>query len=169
MGKAPARKENKIQAKFNLHKDFLLALLLFILLVSIYCLTYSGTFITDDEHILASRTLSLSFDENVNNSRVYGNSRLFFLSNLSPEYAASAMNVEPAQSVFGSILARISVILNIGHIQTIYILNIGVIAFTAVVLFLVTRFLEYSKFTAFCVGILFGLGTMVALYQNVLS
>jgi len=166
MGKAPARKENKIQAKFGLHKDSSLALLLFVLLVSIYCLTYSGTFITDDEHILASRTLSLGFDENVNNDRVYGNSRLFFLSNLSPEYAASAMNVEPAQAFFGSLLARISVLLNIGHIQTIFIFNIGVIAFTAVVLFLVTRFLGYSKFTAFCVCILFGLGTMVWPYTK---
>ena len=113
MGKAPVRKKNnKIQARFDLHGDFSLALLLFVLLVAIYCLTYSGTFITDDEHILTSRTLSLSFDDNVNNSRVYGNSRLFFLSNLSPEYAASAMNVEPGQAVLGSILARMSVLLN---------------------------------------------------------
>jgi len=166
MGKAPARTEDTIQAKIDLHENFSLALLLFILLVSIYCLTYSGTFITDDEHILASRTLSLSFDENINNDRVYGNSRLFFLSNLSPDYAASAMNVEPVQAVFGSVLARISMILNIGHIQTIFILNIGVIAITAVVLFLVTRFLGYSKFTAFCVGILFGLGTIVWPYTK---
>lgn len=159
MGNAPERKDTKMQLKFDLHEDYSLVLLLFILLVSIYCLTYSGTFITDDEHILASRTLSLSFDENVNNDRVYGNSRLFFLSNLSPEYAASAMNAEPGQAALGSILARLSVLLNMGHIQTIFILNIGVIAFTAVVLFLVTRFLGYSKHTAFCVGILFGLGT----------
>jgi len=159
MGKVPVRKDNKIHARFDLHDDISLALLLFVLLVTIYCLTYSGTFITDDEHILASRTLSLSFDENVNNSRVYGNSRLFFLSNLSPEYAASAMNVEPGQAVLGSILARMSVLLNIGYIQTIFLLNIWAIAFTAVILFLITRFLGYSKFTAFCVGILFGLGT----------
>jgi len=159
MGKVPVRKDNKIQARFDLHDDISLALLLFVLLVTIYCLTYSGTFITDDEHILASRTLSLSFDENVNNSRVYGNSRLFFLSDTSPEYAASAMNVEPGQAVLGSILARMSVLLNIGHIQTIFLLNIWAIAFTAVILFLITRFLGYSKFTAFCVGILFGLGT----------
>ena len=82
MGKTLVRKENKIQEKFELHKDFSLILLLFVLLAAVYCLTYSGTFITDDEHILASRTLSLSFDENVNNNRVYGNGRLFFLSNL---------------------------------------------------------------------------------------
>ena len=148
-----------MQAKFDLHKDFSLALLLFVLLATIYCLTYSGTFNTDDEHILASRTLSLSFDENLNNNRVYGNSRLYFLSNLSPEYAASAKNVEPGQSVIGSILASTSVILNVGRIQTIFLLNIGVIAFTAVILFLITRFIGYPKATAFIVSILFGLGT----------
>lgn len=159
MGKAPVRKDKKLKTRFDLHEDLSLALLLFVLLATIYCLTYSGTFITDDEHILASRTLSLSFDESVNNRRVYGNSRLFFLSNLSPEYSASAMNVEPAQAVIGSFLARTSILLNVGHVQTIFLLNIWVIAFTAVILFLVTRFLGYSKFTAFWVGILFGLGT----------
>jgi len=161
MRRTSARKGNKTQENFDLHKDFSLILLIFILLVSIYCLTYSGTFITDDEHILASRTLSLSFDEEINNNRVYGNSRLFFLSNLSPEYAASAMNVEPAQAVIGSILARISLLLKVGHVQTIFLLNIWVIASTAVILFLITRYLGYSKFTAFLVGVLFGLGTNV--------
>jgi len=159
-------KVSRWRAKFERHRDFSLALSLFVLLVSIYSLTYSGTFITDDEHILASRTLSLAFDEQVNNTRVYGNTRLYFLSTLSPDYSASAMNVEPGQAVLGSVLARMSELFNIGHIQTLYLLNIWVIAFTAVILFFTTRLLEYSKRTSFYVGILFGLGTIVWPYTK---
>ena len=152
--------------KLNRHTNLSLSLLLFVLLTTIYSITYSGTFIADDEHILSSRTLSLAFDEKINNNRVYGNSRLYSLSTLSPEYAASAINVEPGQAVIGYPLAHLAAFLKVGRIQTLFLLNIGVVAFTAVVLFGAARFLGYSKRTAFTVGILFGLGTMAWSYTK---
>jgi hypothetical protein len=100
-----------------------IALLLLALLISIYSLTYSGTFITDDEQILASRTLSLAFDGSVNDTRVYGNSRVFALSSLASEKAVQALNIEPGQEFLGAILAQLSQLLHTGQVQTIFLLN----------------------------------------------
>ena len=155
------RTHSQFSGGFEKHKDISLAFLLFVLLSAIYCLIYSGTFITDDEHILASRTLSIGFDDHVNNDRVYGNSRLYSLSTLSPEYAASAVNVEPVQAILGSVLAKLSVLLDVGRVQSIFLLNIGVAAITAVIIFYAASCLGYSKLTAFISAVLFGLSTSV--------
>ena len=94
------------------------ALSLFVLLIAIYSLTYSGTFITDDEHILASRTLSLAFDGNLNDQRVYGNQRIHALSDTTPVYAARGVNIEPGQADVGAFLARLAVMLGVGRVQS---------------------------------------------------
>ena len=148
------------------HKTLTLALLLFFLLASIYSLTYSGTFMTDDEHILASRSLSLGFDGQVNNTRVYGNSRLYAFSILPQEYSSPAVNVEPAQAFVGAMLARWAAALNVGRIHALYLSNIYVVALSAVFLFLSILFLGYSKNTALFTGVMFGLGTMAWPYSK---
>jgi hypothetical protein len=126
---------HKLRAVLWGHPVLQIGLSLFALLIAIYCLTYSGTFVTDDEHILSSRALSLAFDKSVNDNRVYGNSRVFALSNLAGTSATQALNIEPGQEIIGSTLARLAVILHIGHIQTLFLLNIGVTALTSAVLF----------------------------------
>jgi hypothetical protein len=148
------------------HNILTLALLLFFLLASLYSLTFSGTFMTDDEHILASRSLSLAFDGQVNNARVYGNSRLYAFSILPKEYSTPAVNVEPAQAILGAGLARWAAALNVGRIHALYLSNIYITALSAVFLFLSIVLLGYSKQTAFLTGMLFGLGTMVWPYSK---
>ncbi|RJQ26835.1 hypothetical protein C4565_06155 [Candidatus Parcubacteria bacterium] len=142
------------------------AISILVLLLAIYSFTYSGTFVTDDEHILASRTLSLAFDERINDTRVYGNSRIYSLSNLSPVYAAQAINIEPGQAVIGSVLARLAALLDLGRVQTIFLLNIWVTALTAVVIFSAVIILGHSTYTAFLSALLFGLGTMAWPYTR---
>ena len=88
--------------------DVSTAYIILALLISIYSLTYSGRFITDDEHLIASRTLSLAFDKSLGDTRVYGNSRLYALTNISHPYAAQAANIEPGQMVIGSLFARMA-------------------------------------------------------------
>ncbi len=139
---------------------FQVALSLLTLLIAIYCLTYSGTFVTDDEHILSSRTLSLAFDEGINDTRVYGNSRVFALSNLPGVSATQALNIEPGQEVAGSILVRLAGLLHVGNIQALFLLNIGVTALTAVALFGVVLILGHSLPAAFVLSFFFGLGTL---------
>ena len=156
----------KFQPNVESGSKFKIALLLLVLLVSIYSLTYSGTFVTDDEHILASRTLSLAFDDNINDTRVFGNSRVFALASLSPEQAGQALNIEPGQEFLGAILARLSVLLHTGRVQTMFLLNIWVTALTAVVLFSVIAALGYSTSTALIVALLFGLCTIAWPYSR---
>lgn len=148
-----------MQESISQHKILTLATLLLFLLASVYALTYSGTFRTDDEHILASRSLSIGFERVANNLRVFGNSRLYALSILPSEYSSPAVNVEPAQAILGSFLARWAAVLEVGRIQALYLSNIYVVALTGVFIFLSIIFLGYSKSTAFMTAILFGLGT----------
>ena len=151
---------------FEGRTKFHVAISILVLLLAIYSLTYSGTFVTDDEHILASRTLSLAFDERINDTRVYGNSRIYSLSNLSPVYAAQAINIEPGQAAIGSVLARLGALLDVGRVQTIFLLNIWVTALTAVVIFGAVIIPGHSTYTAFLSALFFGLGTMAWPYTR---
>jgi hypothetical protein len=158
---------SRLSAKLDSHSVIHLSLLLLVLLVAIYSLGYSGTFLTDDEHILASRTFSLAFDAQINDARVYGNSRVFALSNLTPEEAAAqAVNIEPLQELAGFPLARLAEFLHLGLVQTIFLLNIWVVAVTAVVVFGTLLMMGHSRRTALVVSLLFGLGTQVWAYTR---
>jgi hypothetical protein len=154
------------QKKLSWLTFFEISISLFVILVAVYCLTYSGAYTTDDEHILTSRALSLAFDHNVNDTRIYGNSRVYALSNLNGVWADQALNIEPAQVVVGSIFARLAVFLNVGRIQSLFLLNIWVMALTALVLFGGALILGYSSATGFVLALLFGLGTIAWPYTR---
>ena len=143
-----------------------MGLSIFVLLIAVYSLTYSGAFITDDEHILASRTLSLAFDEDINDSRAFGNSRVYALADTRADYAAQGTNIEPAQALLGAGLARLSVWMGTGRVQTIFLLSIWVTALTAAILFGVILFLGYSQSVACIAALLFGLGTIAWPYSR---
>lgn len=155
-----------VKTRFNQVPVSYLTLSLFALLLAVYSLTYSGTFISDDEHILASRTLSLAFDGYLNDSRVIGNGRVFSYANSSPTYAAQGLNIEPGQAFVGSFFARLATLLGTGNVQTIFLLNIWVTALTAVVLFVSVHILGYSRLTAFLSAVLFGIGTIAWPYTR---
>jgi hypothetical protein len=153
--------------KTNSHSAIHISLLILVLFVAIYSLSYSGTFLTDDEHILASRTFSAAFDQKINDARVYGNTRVFALSNLTPEEtAAQAINIEPLQELAGLPLARLAEFLHLGLVQTIFLLNIWVVAITSVVVFGTVLIAGHSRKTALVVSLLFGLGTQAWAYTR---
>jgi hypothetical protein len=158
--------EDNMETRFNQYSIIYLALSLFALLMAVYSLTYSGTFISDDEHILTSRTLSLAFDGYMNDSRVMGNGRVFLYANSTPTYASQGLNVEPGQAVVGSLFARLATLLGTGKVQTVFLLNIWVTAMTAVVLFVSVLILGYPRSTAFLSALLFGIGTIVWPYTQ---
>ena len=144
----------------------LVGLSLLIFFVTLYSLVYSGTFITDDEHVLAARSLSFAFDDQFNLSRVIGNSRVYDFPLYGPIGATEAANVEPAQAVLGAILAKISVWLGIGRIQTMFLLNIWVTAFTAVIIFITAIKMGNSKQLGIILSVLFGLCTIAFPYSR---
>jgi len=137
-----------------------------LLLISLYSLTYSGTFTTDDEHILASRALSLAFDGSMNDDRVFGNNRVYALSTLPGEGATQATNIEPGQIVLGAGLARLSLFLGAGRVQTMFLLNIWITALTGILVFLSVRASGCSPNTALLTALLFGVSTQAWPYSK---
>ncbi len=142
------------------------ALALLVLLLAVYGLSYAGRFSTDDEHILASRSLSLAFQGELNDDRVLGNSRIFIYQGLPAEQAAASLAIEPLQSVFGAGLARLAILLGNGRVQTLFLLNIFATALTAVCVFFAVRALKYSILTALVTALFFGIGTQAWVYTQ---
>jgi len=142
------------------------AIALFSMIAAIYSLFYSGTFLTDDEHILASRSLSLAFDDSVNIGRVIGNSRVYNLSQLPVRQANEAANVEPAQAVLGALLAKASVLMGVGRIQVLFLLNIWITAFTGIIVYFMAVTMKYSQRIALILTGFFSLGTIAFPYSR---
>jgi hypothetical protein len=145
---------------------FFSALSLLAFFIIIYSFFYSGTYVTDDEHILSARSLSFAFDKTYNISRVLGNTRVFEFSLAPGRWAIEAANVEPAQAVFGAFLAKLSVLLKVGRIQTLFLLNIVTTALTSVVVYLSARKQKYSHLIGFILSLLFGLCTIAFPYSH---
>ena len=144
----------------------LLFLSIFLILAAIYSLIYSGSFSTDDEHLLSAQAINLAFDKDINYSRVLGNSRVYQYSIYSKTSADQALNIEPAQAFLGSFLVRLSILLKTGRVQTLFLLNIWAVALTAAVLFRSVVHLGYQQKTGIIVSLLFGLGTMAFPYSK---
>lgn len=146
--------------------SFFDALIVFILFSIIYSLIYSGTFHIDDEHILASRALSFAFEGDFNNTRVLGNERVFEYATIPEPWSNQALNIEPAQAVAASLLAMLSTLLQLGRIQSMFLLNIWVTAATASIVLLSAAKMGYSRKVCFLVAALFGLGTIAMPYAR---
>jgi hypothetical protein len=139
---------------------------LLIVLLALYGLTYSGHFSTDDEHILASRSLSLAFEGNLNDDRVTGNERIFTYQALPAAQATPSLQIEPIQSIVGAGLARLALLMGSGRVQTLFLLNILATALAAVCVFASVRALGYPEQTALVTALLFGLGTQAWPYTR---
>lgn len=158
------RVSNKPTAAKEKSSEFLYALVVFVVLSFIYSMAYSGVFTTDDEHILAARSLSFAFDDEFNIYRVLGNHRVYTFSLSSGRWADEAANIEPVQAMLGALLARIAEVVGAGRVQTIFLLNIWVTAFTAVIIYLTTVQSGYENRTGLILAGLFGVCTIVFPY-----
>ncbi len=145
---------------FDHLSDVQIALFIFTILAAIYSLTYSGTFSSDDEHILASRSISYAFDAQVSDLRVFGNSRVYSYIRLPGEQSIPALNIEPVQMLLSSCLVRLAVFFNVGQVQSVFLLNIWATALAAIAIYFAVRFQGNSKLAAFLASILFGLASM---------
>lgn len=150
----------------QIHHNLLISFMLLFFFTTTYSLIYSGTFTTDDEHILTARSLSLAFDDQLNLSRVIGNSRVSAYSLYGPTGAMEAANIEPTQAILGAVFAKLSIILGVGRIQTLFLLNIWTTALTAMMLYLTARRQFFSDRISMIVALLFGLCTIVFPYSK---
>jgi hypothetical protein len=143
-----------------------LAILIYIFLVSLFTLTYSGTFRVDDEHILAARTQSLALWGRFSNPQVYGNDRVRALEALPPISASQASAIEPGQTILGAGLYGLAKILGVGGTQAAFTLNLFITALTGSVIFLIVCVLGYRSRTAVVTALLFGTATMAWPYAK---
>jgi hypothetical protein len=147
-------------------KSIQIAAALFIFFLGLYGLTYTGHFSTDDEHILAARSLGLAFEGNLNDERVLGNDRIFAYHGLPADQSVPSLEIEPIQSLLGAGLARLSVLLGSGRVQTLFLLNIFATALAAVCVFASVRSLGYADRTALVAALVFGTGTQAWPYTQ---
>jgi hypothetical protein len=143
-----------------------LAIALLTMLLAVYGFSFSGRFSTDDEHILAARSLGLAFQGSLNNDRVLGNDRIFFYSNRPAEQATAGLAIEPLQSILGAGLVQWAELLGSGHVQTLFLLNIFVAAFASLCVFASIRILGFPNPPALVGTLFFALGTPVWVYSR---
>jgi len=132
------------------------AFFLFALLCAVYALSYGGAFTVDDEHLFASGALSLAERGRFEVPQVYGNTRI------QGEYR----DVEPGQVVLGSLLVRWADFIHLGRVQSMFLLNIGITALTAIVVYATLLVLNYSLSVAVVGALLYGLTTLAWVYAT---
>ena len=132
------------------------------LMLCLYAFSYSGVFRADDEHILASRAVSLALRGEWEEPQVYGNQRVQALIALGDR----ATQIEPAQTVIGAALVSLANAASLGHVQGLFSLNAYLTALTAGITFLTVLTLGYSRKTAAWSAFLFGVATIAWPYAT---
>jgi hypothetical protein len=142
------------------------ASLIFIILLLIYCLTFSGSFRIDDEHILVARAQSLAFWDHFHYPQVYGNDRVRQLSTVTEDVASPVIAIEPGQAVVGSILYQLASTIDVGGAQAYFTMNLYATAITGALVYLSVYILGFRRRTAILCSLIYGLGTMAWPYSK---
>ena len=140
--------------------------LVFIILLLIYSLTFSGSFRIDDEHILVARAQSLAFGDHIHYPQVYGNDRVRHLSMVTEDVASPVIAIEPGQAILGSILYRLASAVDVGGAQAYFTMNLYATAITGALVYLSASLLGYRRRTAILSAFIYGLGTMAWPYSK---
>ncbi len=122
-----------------------IAALVFVVLVSVYSLTYVGTIRSNDERLFISGAESLGSRGELSTGQVY------------TQYTDY---VEPGQAFIGAVLYQITRLGEAGAVHILFLTNVYVIALTGVVVFLMTRQQGHRPGVAVGTALIFGLGTM---------
>ena len=158
--------DHKSPLNTPVHLHFLEATIIFIVLTSVFFLTYSGTFRADDEHILAARAQSYAFWNTLDSPQAYGNDRVRSFTIVPENIAPPVVAIEPGQAYLGAALFRLSSQLEIGGIQAFFMLNIFATALTGCIVYLTVIALGITRRVAFFTGLTYGLCTMAWPYAK---
>ena len=132
------------------------------MLLCLYAISYAGVFHADDEHILASRAVSLALRGEWEEPQVFGNQRIQAL----VDFGDAATQIEPAQTVIGAALVSLARAAALGKVQALFSLNVYLTALTAGIVFLTVIALRYTRKTAAWCAFLFGAATMAWPYAT---
>ena len=134
----------------------------FLTLLSLYLLTFQGTFRVDDEHILAARAQSLALWGRLEQPQAFGNQRERDLQAM----GAAATQIEPGQAVLGAGLYRAAMALGWGAAQTLFLQNALLTAATGALLVLSVDAMGFTPGVGATVALFFGFGTFAWPYAT---
>jgi hypothetical protein len=138
----------------------------FLILISIYLLTYSGVFRADDEHILAARAQSWAFRRQLDYPQIYGSDRVRPFALAQPEVGPPVVAIEPGQAFVGATLYQIAAAVDVGGAQAFFLLNLYATAMTGSIVYLIVRSMDFNRKVAFLTGLLYGVCTMAWPYAK---
>jgi hypothetical protein len=142
------------------------ASLIFIILLLVYCPTFSGSFRIDDEHILVARAQSYAFWDHIQYPQVYGNDRVRHLSIVTEDVASPVIAIEPGHAIIGSILYQLASIVDVGGAQAYFTMNLYATAITGALVYLSVHILGFRRRTAILCALIYGVGTMAWPYSK---
>lgn len=128
-------------------RDAALGALVFVFLVTVYSLTYSGILTSGDEALYVSTAISRGAWGISDSAAAYGGYGLTY-------------SVEPAQSFVGAVLYRLAQAAQVGTVHALFLTNVFATALTGVLVYGLIRHQGYSYRTATLGALVFGLGTM---------
>jgi hypothetical protein len=132
------------------------ALSVFILLVGIYGLTYSGSPVSDDEQLFAAVSQSITAGNEPSAPQLYGNYRLL------GEYIRSGS----LHMLLGAVVLRGIQNTGLGQVQAVYLLPIVYTALSAALLVLILAIYGFELSTSVVNGLLFGIATIAWPYSQ---
>jgi hypothetical protein len=128
----------------------------FVLLLGIYALSYSGFPVSDDEQLFAAVSQSIARGRGPEAPQLYGNNRLL------GEFTGSG----PLHVYIGAAVLRLVSGFGVGEVQALYLLSPLYTALTAALLVLIVRGYGFTLRTAAVTGLLFGLSTIAWPYSQ---
>jgi hypothetical protein len=128
----------------------------FLFLLGIYYLSFSGFPVSDDEQMFSAVSQSISNGNGLEAPQLYGNNRLL------GEYTGSGL----LPVYIGAALLRGISNTGFGHVQALYLLSPMYTALTAALLMLIVTWHGFSLRTAAIIGLLFGLSTIAWPYSQ---
>jgi hypothetical protein len=146
----------------NRSRSLATASAVFLVLLSLYLLTFQDAFRVDDEHIFAARAQSLALRGRLEQPQVFGNQRERELQAM----GAAATQIEPGQAVLGAGLYRTAMALGWGGAQTLFLQNALLTALTGAMLVLSVVAMGFSDTVGAAVALFFGLGTFAWPYAT---
>jgi len=132
------------------------SIIVIIITLAIYLISYNGIPVGSDEELYASVTRNLALNRTMNADQLYGNHRI----------PRGYHGVEPAFPALASLWYSLITLFPVGKLQGLYLLPIILTAITNGLIVILAFQLGYSIRAGVVAGLLFGLSTMAWVYTK---
>lgn len=137
-------------------QNFLAGIFLFLVVLGIYCLSYSGIPGTDDEQLFAVAAMNAAAEGKLSAEQLFGNTRL----------QGAYGGIEPLHALAAAGFLKSGVLGTAGQIQGVFWLNALYTALSVFVLYGVVLQSGFARRHAIAAGLAFGFGTLAWPYAK---